>query len=600
MKAYLSTVTLSVILLSGCTGFSYTLNGNQDERSDITKSTDGTLTNQTSNTSVEIPPTPKTYGQFNTETLYSLMVAELASSRKRYDLTLNNYIKEAHATGDLAIISRATRFAQYFKKTDQALAMAKLWQTKEPDNTEVLAILASAYIDKRQPLQALNYAEKIIALIPASDTEAIKQVGITETIANFSRDTDTLSKETLISRYLDLIKRYPNYTAIKVGLSVLYESQQETAKAYQIIQDAITQESDYLPALMQEVRLLQSSNQTEVAIEKLKALLDKQPGNGRLRLLYARILTQVDINAAYEEFTLLAEQSPQHLDIHFSRALIALEIKKLDTAKGIFNDLLAKNYKPNTLYFYLGNIAEIEKDDSEALRFYSRVKTGNDFVIAHSRAAQILSKQGKIQEARNNFKRLRLESPQLRPQLYNAEASMLESIGRLLPALELVSEGINDYPDDVNLRYTRSSLYEQNNELANMENDLRHALTIEPENATTLNALGYFLTNRTDRHEEALGLIDKALKLRPKDPAIMDSMGWVLFNLGQIEEAIHYLRKAFELFPDPEVAAHLGEALWVDGNRQEAKTIWNQNLEKNPNDKRIIDTMERLQVKPYN
>jgi tetratricopeptide (TPR) repeat protein len=127
-----------------------------------------------------------------------------------------------------------------------------------------------------------------------------------------------------------------------------------------------------------------------------------------------------------------------------------------------------------------------------------------------------------------------------------------------------------------------------------MEDDLRHALDLEPQNPAILNALGYFLTIRTERFQEALDLIQKALDIRPEDAAILDSMGWILFKLGRVEEAIPYLRKAFEKFPDPEVAAHLGEALWVSGQQQEALKIWNTTLSKNTDDSIIPDTMRRL------
>lgn len=544
------------------------------------------------------------YSRFSVETLYSLLVAEMAAGRRQYDLTLENYIAEAKATADLGVIARAARLSQYFRKHDEALAMGKLWLAQAPNDIEANAITATAHIEKREPLQALVYAEKILALISAqedSNTQnANKRAAITETIANFSRSSDTLTKKNLIKRYEELIQRYPDYIALKVGLSVLYESQQDTAAAYATIEQAIAQDKEYLPAIMQEIRLLQASKQNEKAIAKIKTLLSEQPDNNRLRLLYARMLTQTDINAAYDEFSLLAKQSPQHLDIQFSKALIALEIKKVDEAKGILESLLQKNYRPDTVNFYLGNLAELENDNTSALQYYLSVNAGQDYVPAHSRAARIMAQQGKLTQAQSHFKQLRKKTPNRRPELYSAEAEVLVLLDQTQAAIKILGQAIEEYPDNTNLRYNRSSLYEQTNQLILMENDLRHALEVEPENASTLNALGYFLTSRTDRHTEAYGLIQKAIEIKPNDPAIMDSMGWVLFKLGRTEEAIDYLRRAFELFPDPEVAAHLGEALWTSGNKQEARTIWTNNLKDNPNDSRIIDTMERLKATPPN
>jgi len=551
------------------------------------------------------PAVAPSHSSFTTDSLYSLMLAELAAGRQQYDITLSNYIEEANNTGDLGVITRAARLSQYFRKYDQTLEMSKLWLEQKPNDIEANAIIASAYIEKREPIQALTYAEKILAIISSTqspqtngDIDANKSAAITETIANFSRSSGSLTKLTLIERYLDLIKRYPNYPAIKVGLSILYESQPDTAAAYKVIEQALAQDSNYLPAIMQEIQLLQASKQNEKAIKKIKVLLIDQPDNNRLRLLYARMLTQTDINAAYDEFSLLAEQSPQHLDIQFSKALISLELKKIDEAKLILENLLRKNYRHNTVNFYLGSIAELENDDKQALHYYFAVNSGEDYVPAHSRAARIMAKQGNINQAQAHFKQLREKSPDRRPELYAAEAEVLQQLEQTTLAISVLSQAISEFPDNTNLRYNRSSLYEQTNQLDLMENDLRHALSVEPESASTLNALGYFLTSRTRRHQEAYILINKAISLKPNDPAILDSMGWVLFNLGRNEEAIDYLRKAFELFPDPEVAAHLGEALWVNGKKQEAQNIWNNNLRDNPNDSRIIDTMKRLRAVP--
>jgi tetratricopeptide (TPR) repeat protein len=542
-------------------------------------------------------PEPQKYGSFTTDTLYSLLVAELASSRQMYDLTLQNYVHEAKTTGDLGIISRATRLAQYFRAHDEALDLGKDWLAQAPEDIEANAVVATSHINKREPLKALNYAEKILGLITPGDKDADRQAALTETIANYSRDLDTLTRKTLISRYQNLITQYPQYPAIKVGLSVLYTAEKDTARAYDLINQALAQNDKYLPAIMQEIRILQSSQQDELAIEKLKGYLDNGLSeNYRLRLLYARLLTQTDVEAAYKEFVYLSEKSPAHLDIKFSRALIALELQKREEAKRLLEELIAVQYRPNTIHFYLGNLAEVDKNYDIALGHYMAIKGGDDYIAGHSRAARIMALEGDLTAAQEHFAELRAQSPNQRPLLYNAEAEVLESLQKIESAISILDQGVGEFPDNIDLRYTRSSLYEKSNQLTLMESDLRHILSIEPENAAALNALGYFLTNRTDRHHEALSLIEQALAIRPNDPAIIDSMGWALFNLGRTEEAIEYLRRAYELFPDPEVAAHLGEALWVNGKKQEAHSIWTNNLKENPNDSRIIDTMQRLNV----
>jgi tetratricopeptide (TPR) repeat protein len=577
----------SLFWLQSCTNLPITT----EETSKSSPALDSTPSN------IEAEPEPQRYGSFTTDTLYSLLVAELASTRQIYDLTLQNYIHEARSTEDLGVIARATRLAQYFRAHDDALEMGTDWLAQAPNDIEANAIVATSYINKREPLKALDYAEKILSLINPEDEQANRRAALTETIANYSRDLDTLTRERLIQRYRLLITQYPQYPAIKVGLSVLYTAAKDTAQAYELVKEALAQENQYLPAIMQEIRLLQTSQQTDLAIQKLKAYLkDGQSENYRLRLLYARLLTQTDIEAAYEEFVYLSEQSPTHLDIKFSRALVALELKKREEAQRLLLELLAVQYRPNTIHFYLGNLDEVDKRYEQAIKHYLSITAGEDYIAGHSRAARIMAIQGDIEAAQSHFTQLRSQSPHQRPQLYNAEAEVLEGLEKIDAAILILDQGVNEFPDNVDLRYTRSSLYEKNNQLTLMESDLRHILSLEPENAAALNALGYFLTNRTHRHYEALELIQQAIAIRPDDPAIIDSLGWALFNLGRTEEAIEYLRKAYELFPDPEVAAHLGEALWVNGKKQEAHSIWTNNLKENPNDSRIIDTMQRLNV----
>ena len=547
-------------------------------------------------------------GQFSSEVLYTLLTAEIAGSRQQYGITLKQYIKAANMTGDIGIIARATRLAQYFRNPDQTINMGNLWLTKKPDSIEANTIVASAFVDKRQPLKALDHAESILVLLSEEKSTqsqieprqpSIKQrAAILETIANFSRTLDLDTRNTLVQRYHKLDELYPTLSPVKVGLSVLYAANKNMEKAFAIVRKAIAQDTNYLPAVIQEISLFNTNRQYDEALVRLKRQLEKTPNNARIRLLYARTLAQTDIKAAFDEFTILSNNAPKNLDIKFSKAIIALELRKLDDAKQAFIELLNSNYRPNTINYYLGNLAELNKETQAAIDYYLAVNSGNDFVAANTQAARLMADSNKLSDAQVHLQALRTRSPNFRAEFFNTEADILEEQGQIQNAINVLNVAIHEYPDNINLRYTRSSLYEKTDRLSLMENDLLHALSLEPENAAILNALGYFLTNRTDRHQEAYMLIKKAIDINPKDSAILDSMGWVLFKLGRIEEAIPYLRQAFKQFPDPEIASHLGEALWVDGKQQEALDIWKKNLEENPDDTQIPAVMRRFNVQP--
>jgi tetratricopeptide (TPR) repeat protein len=216
-------------------------------------------------------------------------------------------------------------------------------------------------------------------------------------------------------------------------------------------------------------------------------------------------------------------------------------------------------------------------------------------VEARIRLAVVMAKEGNVEGARTLLQSLRSENRELSVRLYLAEGEVLRDAGRTNEQMEVLSTALEEYPGNVDLLYARALTAEKLDRIDWLERDLREILDGNPNNAAALNALGYTLADRTDRHKEALGYIERALKLEPDDPAILDSMGWVLYRLGRPAEAIDYLRKALALGHDAEIAAHLGEVLWITGGREEAKRVWNEALEKTPDAALIRNTMERLQ-----
>ena len=190
----------------------------------------------------------------------------------------------------------------------------------------------------------------------------------------------------------------------------------------------------------------------------------------------------------------------------------------------------------------------------------------------------------------------RTNHPGQAEQLYSLEAELLGEIDEKEMAVEVYSEALDLFPESVSLLYGRAMTFEVLGDIAGMENDLRTILVFKPNNATTLNALGYTLTVHTERYEEAANLIEKALQLSPGEPAILDSLGWVYFKLGRFLQAADLLKEAYARFPDAEVAAHLGEVLWVSGKEQDALAIWRASLQQQPDAIHVTQALERLGV----
>jgi tetratricopeptide (TPR) repeat protein len=215
------------------------------------------------------------------------------------------------------------------------------------------------------------------------------------------------------------------------------------------------------------------------------------------------------------------------------------------------------------------------------------------FDTAQTQYIDLLIKQGKLDKALDHLAMLRVQRPNQALQYALYEASLLHENDRTQEAFDYLDKLVKQYPDNQEVRYHRAMIAESVDKLDVLESDLRWILDKDPNNAQALNALGYTLTDRTDRHEEALVMIQKALELKPGDPFYLDSLGWAYYRLGKLDKAEQYLREALAVQSDVEFIAHLGEVLWEQGEHDEAKSVWQQGLEQEADNELLLETMRR-------
>ena len=296
---------------------------------------------------------------------------------------------------------------------------------------------------------------------------------------------------------------------------------------------------------------------------------------------------------ALDQFELLVDREPENIDVLYALGLLYLQGNRLEEAETLFKKLSAQEHLTDTSNYYLGRIAEEKRLYDEAGDWYQGVYKGEHYFDAQVRLAMLLARKGQVDEARNHLQSIRSRSGQQALVIVQAEGDLLIQAGRYEEAIAVYTEALDDgYNPD--LLYARAMAAEKTGRLDLLEQDLRSILEREPDHAQALNALGYTLADATDRHAEAYDLIKKALELRPNDFYILDSMGWVLYRLGRLDEAVEYLRKALSIRQDPEIAAHLGEVLWVRGEREQAQEVWETALQQTPEDTRLLDVIERF------
>ncbi|MGE4407008.1 tetratricopeptide repeat protein, partial [Pseudomonas sp.] len=533
----------------------------------------------------ESPPAVTEQGSFSRESLYALLVAELAGQRNRFDIALGNYVQQAHATQDAGVAERGFRIAEYLGADQAALDTSLIWARNAPENLDAQRAAAVQLARAGRYEQSLEFMEKVLQ--GQGDTHF-------DFLALSAAETDPDTRAGLLQSFDQLLAKHPGNPQLTFGKAVLLQQDGRTEEALALLQAQPARERQ-IPSILLEARLLHSLQRSDEALPLLEKSLRQHPEDKRLRLTYARLLVEHErLEDAMGEFATLVQQNPTDDDLRFSMALVCLEAEAWREATVYLEELIERGSHVDAAYFNLGRAYQAMGDTSKALEALEQVGAGNEYLPAKLLQSQLLYASERDQEASALLAQARQLQPDYAIQLYLIEIEALSEHNRIEQAWQLAEQALEEFPDDLNLLYTRAMLAEKRGDLAQLESDLRFIIEREPDNAMALNALGYTLADRTDRHDEALQLIEQAYQLNPEDPAILDSLGWVNFRLGHLAEAESHLRKALQRFPDHEVAAHLGEVLWARGERREARAVWSEALKQQPDSQVLRDTLKRL------
>ena len=327
----------------------------------------------------------------------------------------------------------------------------------------------------------------------------------------------------------------------------------------------------------------------------LNVLKGDMSENIEVGLTYARMLTESrQLEKALEEFKRLADVDERNVEINYYAGVLALQLQKLDAAEKYLQKVLKLGKRVQETNYYLGQVAEQRKDYDEAINRYSFVRHGEFYFNAQLRIVSVLADRKKYDRSIDHLQSIRVNSSKQRLQLILLEGDLLRESERYEAAKEFYTTVLTSMPNETSVRYARALVAEKLGELDLLESDLQTILKQEPANAQVLNALGYTLADQTERFDEALQYIQRAIELEPDDAAVVDSMGWVQYRLGNYSKSIKHLRRANELSKDPEIAAHLGEVLWASGKKDAAMKIWEDSLKDHPDDKVLLDVMKQF------
>lgn len=526
-------------------------------------------------------------GEFSPQVMYQLLIAEIAGQRGDVGAAVANYLAAAKESRDPHVAERAARIAIYAQALDKALEAAELWVELAPSDAEAYQVLAPLLLTFGRASESVARYEHYIAL-SADDDQGFMQIS-----GQLIRAKSAVAALSVMDQLL--AKHQENsYAWLAHGQLVLRQGKLDVA--LKSVDKSLTLHSHWAPAVVMRARILSLQGRKDEALAYLEKERDGElEDNTSVSMSYARLLTELNqLPRALAEFERLVESEPRNAEVHYAAGVLALQLKDLDKAEVLLKHVVRLRKRMLEANYYLGRIYEEKQDVETALKHYFSVRHGDYYLGAQSRAANLLAEQGKLQQALDHLHSLRINNDQAQIRVYLVEGELLRKAGKYSEALVFFADKLEKMPDNTSLRYARALIAEKANKLALAEEDLRMIIEREPSNAQALNALGYTLADRTERYDEALGFIERALKVEPADAAIIDSMGWVQFRMGNHAKAVELLRQALGLIQDPEIAAHLGEVLWEMGKKKDALDVLEAALEADPEHEVLLDAMKRL------
>ncbi len=519
--------------------------------------------------------------------LYDFLLGEIATQRGSPGFAAQTYLDLARRTRDPRVARRAVEIANFARMPEAALEAARIWQETDPASPQALQTVVVLLVNAKRVEDTEPYLAKLLSTDANAAPNGFMQMG---RLLGSSADP---------AAYLRLVRqlaaRYPDLPQAHFAVAQAATAAKDEALALAELQRAVALKPDWELAVLSEAQLLQRRSPAEAA-KRLAAFLEKYPGSRDVRLNYARLLV-LDKRAeeAGRQFADILGRFKDDADALYAVGLLAFQLKDFATSESSMKRLLELNYRdPNAVRYTLGQIAEERKNWAGAIDWYGTIQRGDYVVPARVRTANAMAKQGKLGEARTYLRNAGAQNEAQRVQLLVAEAQLLREASMNREAFDLLGGALAESPDQTDLMYDYALTAEKIDRFDVLESSLVRLIQLRPDHAHAYNALGYSLADRNIRLPEAKKLIEKALELAPDDYFIIDSMGWVLYRMGDLKGAEVQLRRAWQGRPDGEIGAHLGEVLWELGQRDEARRIWQEALKTSPENESLQKTVKRF------
>jgi tetratricopeptide (TPR) repeat protein len=525
--------------------------------------------------------------ELTADLLYAILLAEVALQRADFATSTEQYLNAAELAREPRLAERAVRSALTGDDPAAAQRGLDLWIALEPDAPKAHQLSAFLSLDRNDREAALASLMQVVELAGVPGQGYLQAAQILGRLPN-------PAARLAIMHDLVVAGDATDDPDAQFALATLAAAADQDEAAVALAERAAALRPGWSEPQLFVVRLLVTRDRDQAAREMLERFISESPEDAELKLLKAQLhMDAGESEQALAVFDELLEQTPERRDVLFAAAVVAIESEDLEAARTYLQALQRLGERPDDVSFLLGQVEEFSGDREAALKYYEEVE-GQNRTNAQVRMAYLYAEAGSVARGRELLQQLRDLYPQQGATFALIEGELLRDQGIKNDALEVYSKALEQWPENADLLYARAMLAVSMDQVDQLERDLRLILVSDPDHVDALNALGYTLADRTERFDAAQAFIERALQLRPDDPAILDSMGWVLYRRGQSESAESYLRRALDQGFDAEIAAHLGEVLWSLGRRDEAKAVWQNALDEAPEHEYLLRVLSRF------
>lgn len=517
-----------------------------------------------------------------------IMLGEMAMSQNQIPAAHQYYLQATQLSQDPDVAKRTLYLALTVGQNDMALSAARQWAALAPHDAQAQLFNMTLYLKANQPKLALNYLQRALRI---NDKEVLNG------IIGELQQTPLPIQRSLLQAILQLPLAQLTDLRLQLIMALIQFQTGASTQGILSISNVLSQKPDWAQAIALKADFLIQDNQVDAAVDFTNATAKAYPKIAMIQLIYAEVLIKAKKNTAAINKLQQLKKIPETRGIALlSLAQLAMQQQDVIQAQQYLTAATSDPIQAGNAYYLLGEIYQFEHKPQQAIAAYKQVTTGERYLTSQLKAAMILMSLNKNEEALDSLSEIKVDNMQEARQIILLQVELLLKLKHQAVALKVLNKALTISPKDTELLYARSMVANTLGDNAQTEADLKKILIIDPKQVNALNALGYLLIKSPNRYQEALTYTQQALTLAPDDPAVLDTMGWLQYHMGNYGSASHYLNEAYKRDDDALIAAHYGEVLWQMGKKPAAEKIWQTSLAKFPDSADLTSTIKRLTV----